>query len=114
MGVVRGDIIIADLNPAHKSEPGKIRPCVVIQTNFLNDIGHTSTIICPITSNVMEQAKFTRVHLKADESGLNKDCDILVDQIRAIHNSRIQKKVGTVSKEKIELLNRNIKIILSI
>lgn len=114
MELVRGDIIISDLNPSHKSEPGKIRPCVVIQTNFLNEVGHPSTIICPITSNVVEKARFTRVHLSKNESGLNKDCDILVDQIRAIHHSRIQKKIGTLSSEKIDVLNQNLKIILSL
>jgi mRNA interferase MazF len=39
------DIWIADLNPTIGTEPGKTRPVLVVQTDILNTIPHTSTII---------------------------------------------------------------------
>ncbi len=31
---------MANLDPGRGTEPGKIRPVVVIQTDFLNQVGH--------------------------------------------------------------------------
>ena len=56
-------VYTADLNPRFGTEPGKIRPVVVIQTNLLNE-DHPSTIICPITTKVHPEAKILRIHLK--------------------------------------------------
>jgi len=42
-------VYTADLNPRFGTEPGKIRPVVVVQTDLLNN-EHPSTIVCPITT----------------------------------------------------------------
>ena len=39
----RGVLYLADLNPRRGTEPGKVRPVLVIQTDLLNDAGHPST-----------------------------------------------------------------------
>ena len=57
------DIWLADLNPTIGTEPGKTRPVVIMQTNLLNET-HTSTIICPITTNVLNNTQILRIHLK--------------------------------------------------
>ena len=44
-----GYLYVADLNPRFGTEPGKVRPVVVVQTDALNR-SHPSTIICPITT----------------------------------------------------------------
>ncbi len=88
MKIKQFEIWTADLNPARGTEPGKIRPVVIIQTDLLNEI-HPSVIICPVTSNVAEEADLLRVHLKKDQ--LKQKSDILVDQIRAIDKRRLIK-----------------------
>nr|HAD52490.1 type II toxin-antitoxin system PemK/MazF family toxin [Algoriphagus sp.] len=47
---VQYEIWLVNLNPSKGTEPGKIRPAVIIQTNLLNQVMHPSTLICPITS----------------------------------------------------------------
>ena len=42
MKIKKFGIYIADLNPRHGTELGKIRPVVVVQTNLLNNMGETS------------------------------------------------------------------------
>ena len=37
--VRRGALYLADLSPRRGSEPGKVRPVLVIQTDLLNQIG---------------------------------------------------------------------------
>src|SRR4030066_1647003 len=91
-------VYTADLNPRFGTEPGKIRPVVVVQTNLLND-DHPSTVICPITTQVQPKSNILRVHLKVSESGLKKESDILVDQIRAIDNRRFKERIGELSAD---------------
>ena len=114
MSIKQYEIWIADLNPQIGTEPGKTRPVLALQTNFLNKIPHPSTLICPITTNVKKGSEILRVHLKRGQVNLNQDSDIMIDQIRAIDNNRLIKKVGTLPKESIVLVKENIKILLDI
>ena len=50
----------------------------------INKIPHPSTIICPITTNVEKDADILRAHLKQGMANLNENCDIMIDQMRAI------------------------------
>ncbi len=111
MKIKQFDIWLADLNPTKGTEPGKIRPVVIVQTNLLKDI-HLSTLICPITTNVKAEIELLRVHLKKGQ--LNKLSDILVDQIRAIDNMRFLKKLGQLAQEQQKTLKENIKIVLDL
>jgi mRNA interferase MazF len=114
MQIKQFEIWIADLNPQIGTEPGKTRPVVVVQTNLLNKIPHPSTIICPITSTVENESEILRVHLKKGMANLHEDCDILMDQIRAIDNKRLVKKVGNLPEELIHQVKENILIILDL
>jgi len=111
MEIKQFDIWLADLNPSKGTEPGKTRPVVVIQTNLLNE-SHPSTLICPITFKVNNEILLLRVHLK--KAQLDRSSDVLVDQIRAIDNKRLIKKLSKLTKDQIETLKTNIRIVLDI
>jgi len=108
------EIWIADLDPQIGSEPGKTRPVLVIQSNMLNKMSHPSTIICPITSNIQDDSDILRIHLKKGMADLKEDCDILIDQIRAIDNNRFAKKLGNLPSELIETVIENIRNVLDL
>ena len=110
MKIKQYDIWIADLNPTRGTEPGKTRPVVIIQTDLLNDT-HLSTVVCPITTNVHPEAELLRVHL---QSIVDKMSDILVDQIRAIDNRRLIRKIAKLNQEQIKALKINIGVILDL
>jgi mRNA interferase MazF len=114
MAVKQFEIWIADLNPQIGTEPGKTRPVLIVQTNLLNKIPHPSTIVCPITTNTEDNSDILRVHLKKGMSNVNENCDIMLDQIRAIDNNRLIKKVGSLSVELIDKVKENIKIVLDL
>jgi mRNA interferase MazF len=114
MPVKQFEIWIADLNPQIGTEPGKTRPVLAIQTNLLNKIPHPSTIVCPITTNVKMDAEILRVHLKKGTANLQEACDIMIDQIRAIDNKRLTKRLGVLPEELIEIVKENIKIVLDL
>lgn len=111
MKIKQYDIWLADLNPARGTEPGKTRPVVIIQTDLLNET-HLSTLVCPISTNVIKEAEILRVHLRKGQ--LDKISDILVDQIRAIDNIRLLKRLGQLTKEQKNQLKANLRIVLDI
>lgn len=113
MKIKQFEVWIADLNPRLGTETGKVRPVVIIQTDLLNSY-HPSTIICPISTNVQPEVEILRVHLKKGIAKLKEDCDILIDQIRAIDNKRLQKKLGSLPEEIAEKVKRNLSIIFDL
>lgn len=114
MQIKQYEIWIADLNPQIGTEPGKTRPVLIIQTNLLNKIPHPSIIICPITSKIEKDADILRVHLKKGMANLLENCDIMIDQIRAIDNKRLIKKIGDIPPDLKDQIKENIRIILDL
>lgn len=111
MVIQQYDIWLANLHPAKGTEPGKIRPVVIIQTDLLND-EHPSVIICPITSKVQPESEILRVHLSKNQ--LDQLSDILVDQIRAIDKKRLIERLGKLTTAQSRRLRENLKIILDL
>lgn len=112
MQIKQFEIWIADLNPQIGTESGKTRPVLAVQTNLLNKIPHPSTIVCPMTTNIKKEADILRVHLKKGTANIHQDCDIMIDQVRAIDNNRLINKVGDLPKDIIELVKENLMIVL--
>ena len=108
------EIWVADLNPQIGTEPGKIRPVLVVQTNLLNKISHLSTLVCPITTKVTNDASILRISLKKGMGNVQQDCDIMIDQIRAIDNKRLVRKTGNLPQEFIAKIKENILIMFDI
>ena len=107
------EIWIADLNPRIGTEPGKTRPVLVVQTNLLNKVNHPSTIICPLTTKTKKGAEVLRVRIKkAEVETLQQECDIMIDQIRAIDNKRLTRKIAVLPTDLIEKVKENIAILL--
>ena len=113
MKIKQFEIWIADLNPRMGTETWKVRPVIVVQTDLLNR-EHPSTIVCPITTNVKPDSEILRVHIKKSKFGLKEDCDIMIDQVRAIDNKRLVKKVGEVNSDTADKVRENLRIVLDL
>ena len=114
MQVKRFEIWLADLNPQIGTEPGKTRPVLVVQTNLLNKIPHPSTIVCPLTTNIQKESEILRVHIKKGTASINENCDIMIDQVRAIDNKRLIKKLGELPESLTTQVKENLAIILDL
>ena len=84
----RGEIWLADLDPRRGTEPGKTRPVLVIQAQALNEAGHPSTLVIPLTTSPAESAEPLRVHV-ARSGKLRHESELLIDQLHAIDNRRL-------------------------
>ena len=108
------DIWLADLNPGFGTESGKIRPVVIVQADIINHLKPRSSIVCPITSQVQRKSKILRVHLKSISTGLRGDSDVMLDQIRAVDNKRLIRKIGKVPTQLHAFIRNNLISILDL
>ncbi|RYY24010.1 MAG: type II toxin-antitoxin system PemK/MazF family toxin [Sphingobacteriaceae bacterium] len=99
------DIYWISLDPIIGSEMAKIRPCVVVSPNEMNQFLRTVVII-PITSTLKDYPW----RINCTISGRNGS--VATDQIKAIDTSRIGKKVGMLLTKEIELLKEVIQKML--
>ena len=107
------EVWLANLDPSIGTESGKTRPVLIVQTDLLNNI-HPSTLICPITTNVKLESHILRVHLKKGTAKVKENCDIMIDQLRAIDNKRLIKKMGELPDNIAERVKENIRIVLDL
>lgn len=112
MPIKQFEVWVANLDSRFGTEAGKVRPVLIVQTDLLNNI-HPSTLICPITPKIRKEAEILRVHLPKGVAGVKEECDIMIDQLRAIDNRRLIKKTGKLPKDLSQTVIKNIQIILN-
>jgi len=83
----RGEVWVANLNPSRGQEISKIRPVLVMQNDELTAAGTPMVVILPLTTRVFRNFSKWRITLPARDR-LLKDCQIIVDQPRALDRSR--------------------------
>jgi mRNA interferase MazF len=76
-----------DCNPTKGSEPGKIRPCLIVQTDALNVNKPGSYLSVPLTSNLQPNS-LLREGIPKGTCGLQKDSTAIIDQLTAFDASR--------------------------
>lgn len=108
----RGEIWIVDLIPGKGWEVAKKRPAIIISANEINKISPLA-IIVPISSNVPSVIGPERVLIEKG-SLLEKDSIALPNQIRAVDKSRISKRIGALSPNKLEEVEDALKLVLGI
>ncbi|HRF55785.1 MAG TPA: type II toxin-antitoxin system PemK/MazF family toxin [Campylobacterales bacterium] len=108
----RGEIYLAKLNPSKGKEPGKIRPVIIYQTDFLNDVEHPTTTVIPITTKLIDKAYPLRYRITKRQM-LESDSDAILDQIRTIDNSRIVgDKIAVIGETELKNIDRQMAITL--
>ncbi len=83
-----------NLNPTKGSEINKVRPCVIISPNEMNDNLNT-VIIAPLTSTIKKYP--TRINIDLN----NKKGQIALDQIRTTDKTRLNNKIKSIDKRTI-------------
>ena len=110
----RGEIWLADLNPRQGTEPGKTRLVLIVQAQPLLDVEHPSTLIVPLTTNLVDDAVPLRVRV-SPIGRLKHRSDLLVDQLRAIDNRRlIDGPLARLSPALITLVDQAIRDVLDL
>jgi mRNA interferase MazF len=107
----KGSIYWVDFSPGKGSEPMGQRPGVVIQGDAINDSKINTVIMLAITSTLKYGELPGNVTLRKGEANMPKRCVINVSQIKSVDKNSIRKKIGTLTKEKLEKVEQGLKLI---
>ncbi|MEH1933066.1 MAG: type II toxin-antitoxin system PemK/MazF family toxin [Nostoc sp.] len=106
----RGEIRWVNLDPTVGGEAKKIRACLIVQNDIMNQYG-LLTIVMPFRPG-SKQAPYV-VNVKATpNNGLDQDRFIDVGQIRAVDHSRILGLVGVLESQYWELIHTALNVVL--
>ena len=101
--VVRGDVILCDLNPVVGTEQAGVRPALVVQIDRANTVS-PHTIMVPFTTRIRRAVLPSHVLIPAGIGGLTRDSVVLCEQIRVIDKRRIIRVLGHVDDAYISIL----------
>lgn len=110
--IYRGDIFFANLNPVKGSEQGGKRPVVILQNDVGNKFSPT-VIVAAITSRTRKKTNMP-THVPLDNVALEKNSQVLLEQIRTLDKSRLITKVGKLTKDEMMAIDRSLEVSLSI
>lgn len=93
----RWHVYVVDLEPRVGTKPGKQRPCLAIQPTEFAEAGLASTVVVPLTTTLTSGNAFPlRVRVPKGIAGVERESDILVDQILAWDNSLFRREIGVL------------------
>jgi mRNA interferase MazF len=108
MKIQQYHIYVVNLDPTIGAEIKKMRPCLVITPDEMNNNLDTVMVV-PITSTTRNQNEYpTRMYIE------NSYCKgyLVIDQIRTIDKSRFYKNCGTLCTDEITKLKKIIEEML--
>ncbi len=107
----RGEIWIVNWNPARGSEQAGKRPALIIQNDIGNEKAPT-TIVAAISGKVRLYPM--NVEVRPPEGGLKSPSIVKTSQILTLSKERLEKCLGSLSNEKMNQVDRAIKLSLSL
>src|SRR5215831_221766 len=111
--VVRGDVILCDLNPVIGTEQAGIRPALVVQIDRANTAS-PHTIIVPFTTRIRRAVLSSHALIPAGIGGLTYDSIALCEQIRVIDTRRIIRVLGHIDAIHLEEVATALRTILGL
>ena len=112
--MTRGELWWVDLGIPYGSEPGYRRPVLVIQNDFFNNSKINTTIVIPLTTNILYADAPGNIFISKSETKLSKDSVIVISQIRVIDRKRLVEKISKLKRKIIEEIESNILFTLGI
>lgn len=111
--IKRGEIYLADLDPCTGSEQGSTRPVLIIQNNRGNKHSPTTIVAC-ISAKLVEKANLPTHYIISETTGVKTKSLVMLEQIRSIDKSRLQKYIGKVPDSAMYRINQKITISLGL
>ena len=108
----QGDVYWVDFGEPEGSEPGFIRPCVVVQNDVFNSSRINTVVVCAITSNLKLERSPGNVLLKKGEAKLPKDSVVNITQLVTVDKDFLVEKIGTLPTVKIRRVLDGISLLL--
>jgi mRNA interferase MazF len=112
--MTRGEIWWADYGIPYGSEPGYRRPVIILQNDFFNNSKINTTIVIPLSTNLILADVPGNILIEKRDSKLEKESVILLSQIGVVDKQRLIEKVSKLNRSIMEKIENNIMFILGI
>lgn len=109
----RGEIYLVAFDPTIGHEIKKTRPALVIQNDVSNQYSPI-TIVAAISSQFADPPRPREVPIATGKTGLSKPSAVILNQIRSIDRSRLQKRLGALDSGTLRKVDDAIKISLGL
>ncbi len=96
MNIKQWHVYLVNFNPKVGTKLGKFRPCVNIQPDHITI---KSSVIIPLTSNLASDISAyhpMRIRIAKGIAGLEKDSDVLIDQVTSWDHGLFVKEYGKI------------------
>jgi len=111
--IVRGAVIVVELDPAIGHEQKGVRPCVVVSDpEVVNDQRFPLVCVVPVTRTPGEGLLYPG--LAPGKSGLAKKSFALIDQLRSIDKRRIRLVFGELERDEIAAVDEGLAVFLGL
>ena len=115
--MLRGEIRLADLDPARAAEADKRRPAIIVSNDRANAtaarLGRGVVTVVPITSNISRVFPF-QVLLPAEEVGIRVDSKAQAEQVRSVSIERIGPVIGRLPTHLTSMLDDALRLHLQL
>ena len=114
MVMLKGEIWWADLPKARGSEPAKLRPVLIVQSDTMNR-SSVSTVMCAaITSNIDLEKAPGNFRLEKGVSKLDRTSVVNFSQIVTVDKTFVRECVCTLPKSLMQRIDQSLKIVFDI
>lgn len=104
MKIQFGDVYWTNLNPQKHGEIGKIRPCVIVSNQNINNYSNY-VIICPITSQLKETTLLSEEMLISFN---NEDKRIILYFLRSINKKRLKEFAYSLTENEKNIMRKKL------
>lgn len=105
----RGEIYFGTLDPVVGSEQGGFRPVLILQNDTSNQHSPVTIAAC-ITSAPAKVERPTDVAIPAGTCGLTRPSRVMLNQIRTVDKSRLERRVGKLTAAQMAQVDEALKI----
>lgn len=110
----RGEIWVASFRPWRGREVGKVRPCVIIQADWLTSQNFDTVLALPLTSTLLPGTRSLRVEILPRER-LKKPSWVMTEKMRAMDRSRFGTgPLARLTEEELAAIEQHLKAVLGI
>ena len=115
--MLRGEILLVDLDPVRGAEANKRRPAVVVSNDGANasamQLGRGVVTVVPVTSSIGRVYPF-QVLLRARATGLRQDSKAQAEQVRSVAVQRLGPRIGRVPPATMAELDEALRLHLAL
>lgn len=113
MSLVRGSVVVVELDPTVGHEQRGIRPCIVVSDpDVVSDQRFPLLCVVPVTGTPGEGLLYPR--LAPGKSGLAKMSFALTDHLRSVDKRRVRRAYGEVAAQEMAAIDEGLMTFLGL